>query len=72
MALTEHVCDFDDHRFVGEVYESRTGNWLIPGDMVCVMKSCRRHAPQLAAHPRRWWERWLREEGALLGYQTLS
>jgi len=68
---TEHVCDFDDHRFTGEVFESRTGN-IVPGDMVCVLRSCADHAEALGAHPRRWWEEWLAGEGAAFGYTSLS
>ena len=65
-------CDVGDHEIVGEVHEARTANWLIPGDMVCVMWACVDHAPQLAAHPRAWWELWLDNEGAGYGYSTLS
>ena len=72
MAVTEKVCDFDQHRFTGEVFESRAGNWLVPGDLVCVLQACAEHAPQLAAHPRSWWEQWLRTEGASYGYMSLS
>jgi hypothetical protein len=46
-------CDVGDHDIVGEVYEARTGNWLIPGDMVCVMLACAEHAEAAAAHPER-------------------
>ncbi|MGH8917994.1 MAG: hypothetical protein ACRD0H_06590 [Actinomycetes bacterium] len=70
--LTEQVCDFNDHHFTGEVFESRTGNWLVAGDMVCVMHSCAEHAHALAAHPRSWWEAWLQGEGASYGYISLS
>ncbi len=76
MAVTEqtseHSCDVEDHLFVGEVFEARTSNWLIPGDMVCVMHACADHAPTVAAHTRSWWEEWLRGEGAEWGYTTLS
>ena len=67
-----HHCDIADHDFVGEVYESRTGNWLAPGDMVWVMTACADHATEAAAHPRAWWEAWLRTEGSELGYSSLS
>ena len=66
------ICDFDFHEFEGEVYESRTGNWLVPGDMVCVLHSCAEHAETLAAHTRAWWERWLETQGRAWGYLTLS
>ncbi len=66
------ICDFDDHRFEGEVYESRTRNWLVPGDMVCVMASCATHAEELGAHPRAWWEHWLETQGRDWGYLSLS
>jgi hypothetical protein len=69
---SEQVCDFNDHRFTGEVFESRTGNWLVPGDMVCVMRTCADHAEVLAAHPRSWWVEWLEGEGAAMGYTSLS
>ena len=76
MAVTgetqEQRCDVGDHVFTGEVFESRTRNWLIPGDMVCVMHACAEHAEVLAAHPRRWWEEWLRGEGGEWGFTTLS
>ena len=68
----EQACDFDDHPFTGEVFEARTANWLIPGDIVCVMLVCAEHAPVLAAHPRSWWCEWLRGEGGAAGYTTLS
>lgn len=66
------LCDLGDHEIVGEVYESRTGNWLVPGDMVCVMLACAAHAPQLAAHTRTWWELWMATDGAACGYSSLS
>lgn len=72
MARTTHTCDFDDHPFTGQVFECRTSNWLYAGDMVCVMHCCRRHARRMAGHTRAWWQRWLRREGAALGYTTLS
>ena len=65
-------CDVGDHDIVGEVYEARTGNWLIPGDMVCVMLACADHAEAAAAHPRAWWEEWMAGEGASFGYSSLS
>ncbi len=65
-------CDVGDHDIVGEVYEARTGNWLVPGDMVCVMLACAAHAAQAGAHPRAWWEQWLTSEGAEFGYSSLS
>ncbi len=65
-------CDAGDHEITGEVYEARTGNWLIPGDMVCVMLACADHAAQLGAHTRAWWELWLVTEGAAYGYSSLS
>lgn len=65
-------CDIGDHEILGEVHECRTGNWLVPGDMVCVMTTCADHAEQAAAHPRAWWVQWLRTEGASLGYSSLS
>ena len=69
---TSQHCDVADHDFDGEVFEARTGNWLVPGDMVCVMTACANHADEAAAHPRAWWENWLRTEGAALGYSSLS
>lgn len=69
--VSQH-CDIGDHEIAGEVYESRTGNWLVPGDMVCVMTACADHAQDAAAHPRAWWEEWLLTEGATLGYSSLS
>ena len=65
-------CDACDREIVGEVYEARTANWLVPGDMVCVMWACADHAAQLAAHPRAWWDNWLDTEGAAFGYSSLS
>jgi hypothetical protein len=65
-------CDAGDHEIVGDVYEARTGNWLVPGDMVCVMLACADHAPLLGAHPRAWWEQWLVNDGARYGYYSLS
>ncbi len=65
-------CDAGDHEIVGDVYEARTGNWLIPGDMVCVMLACADHAAQLGAHTRAWWELWLATDGAAYGYSSLS
>jgi hypothetical protein len=67
-----HRCDIGDHDFDGEVFEARTGNWLVPGDMVWVMTACAGHASEAAAHPRAWWVEWLRSEGAELGYSSLS
>ena len=49
---TTHRCDIGDHDFDGEVFEARTGNWLVPGDMVSVMTACADHAEAAAAHPR--------------------
>lgn len=66
------LCDVEYHEIDGEVYEARTGNWLVPGDMVCVMLSCAEHAAQLAAHTRAWWEQWMASEGAGYGYSSLS
>jgi hypothetical protein len=66
------MCDIGDHPIVGEVHEARTGNWLVPGDMVCVMLACAGHARQAGAHPRAWWELWMLTEGADYGYSTLS
>ena len=65
-------CDAGDHEITGEVYEARTGNWLVPSDMVCVMLACADHAPLLAAHTRAWWEQWLVTDGARYGYHSLS
>ena len=65
-------CDIGDHDIVGEVFEARTGNWLVPGDMVCVMRACADHAEAAAAHSRAWWERWMMTEGAAFGYSSLS
>ena len=67
-----HLCDVGDHPIVGEVHESRTRNWADCADMVCVMQACAEHAPQLGAHTRAWWERWLVTEGAAYGYFSLS
>lgn len=65
-------CDVGDHEIDGEVHEARTGNWLVPGDMVCVMLACAEHAPQAAAHTRAWWEEWMATDGAAYGYSSLS
>ena len=65
-------CDACDREILGDVYESRTGNWLVPGDMVCVMLACSDHATLLAAHTRAWWDRWLVTEGRAYGYVSLS
>ena len=65
-------CDVGDHEIAGEIYEARTGNWLVPGDMVCVMLACADHADQVAAHTRAWWDNWLATEGAAYGYTSLS
>jgi hypothetical protein len=76
MAISETTttqrCDVGDHDFDGEVFEARTGNWAVPGDMVCVMTTCAAHSEAAAAHPRMWWVRWLATEGAALGYSSLS
>jgi hypothetical protein len=69
---TTHRCDIGDHDFDGEVFEARTGNWLVPGDMVCVMATCEAHSEAAGAHPRAWWVEWLRTEGATFGYSSLS
>lgn len=69
---TAHRCDIGDHDFLGEVCESRTANWLAPGDMVWVMTACEAHSEAAGAHPRAWWEKWLRTEGATFGYSSLS
>lgn len=69
---TTHRCDIGDHDFAGEVFEARTGNWLVPGEMVCVMTACADHASEAAAHPRAWWVEWLATEGAQFGYSSLS
>ena len=68
---TKH-CDIGDHGFDGEVYEARTGNWAVPGDMVWVMTACAHHSEAAGAHPRAWWVRWLATEGAAFGYSSLS
>ncbi len=52
--------------------EVRTGNWLEPGDMVCVMVTCAEHAAAVGAQSRHWWEHWLDDEGAAWGYTSLS
>ena len=65
-------CDVGDHDIIGEAHEARTGNWAVPGDMVCVMVTCADHAPLAGAHPRAWWEQWLAGEGAAFGYSSLS
>lgn len=65
-------CDVGDHDIVGEAYEARTANWLVHGDMVCVMVACSAHADEVGAHTRAWWNQWLRAEGAGLGYTSLS
>ena len=65
-------CDYDDEEITGDLYEACVTNPYDRTDTVCVMWSCRRHARRLAAHTRRWWERWLEGEGALLGYRSLS
>ena len=70
--VTAKTCDIADHDIIGEVYEARTGNWLIPGDMVCVMLACAEHAEQAGAHTREWWEAWLASDGAEFGYSSLS
>jgi hypothetical protein len=66
------ICDFDSQPIEGEVYESRTANWLERSDMVCVLQSCAEHAEDLGAHPRAWWQRWLETEGRAWGYLSLS
>ncbi len=65
-------CDACDREIIGEVYEARTRNWLIPDDMVCVMLACADHALQLGARTRAWWEHWLANDGAAYGYISLS
>ena len=76
MAITEttttYRCDIGDHDFDGEVFEARTGNWLVPGDMVWVMTACESHSEAAGAHPRSWWIEWLATEGAKFGYSSLS
>ena len=32
--VTTKRCDIGDHDIVGQIHEARTGNWLVPGDMV--------------------------------------
>jgi hypothetical protein len=71
-SVTSARCDVGDHDIVGELYEARTGNWLTPGDMVCVMLACADHAEGAAAHTRAWWEEWMAGEGASFGYSSLS
>lgn len=65
-------CEAGDHDFDGEVFEARTGNWAVPGDMVCVMTACAEHAESAAAHTRAWWEHWMGAEGVTFGYSSLS
>ena len=71
-SISNPRCDIGDHDIVGDVYEARTGNWLAPGDMVCVMLACAEHAESAAAHTRAWWEHWMATEGATFGYSSLS
>jgi hypothetical protein len=70
--VSPRTCDIGDHEIVGEVYEARTGSWLVPGDMVCVMLACTEHAEEAAADTRAWWEQWMATEGATYGYSSLS
>jgi hypothetical protein len=72
LTTTEHICDVGFHPFRGELMEVRTGNWLVAGDMVCVMATCAEHAADVGGHPRPWWEEWLAGEGATYGYTSLS
>jgi len=65
-------CDVGDHDIDGEIFEARTRNWAVPGDMVCVMLSCAEHAESAAAHTQAWWVQWLKAEGAAFGYSSLS
>ncbi len=69
---TEHTCDVGFHPFTGDPMEVRTANWLVPGDMVCVMVTCQEHAANAGGHPHQWWLQWLTDEGAAYGYTTLS
>jgi hypothetical protein len=69
---TTQICDIGFHRFTGEPMEVRTGNWLEPGDMVCVMVTCAEHAAAVGAQSRHWWEQWLDDEGGACGYTSLS
>ena len=69
---TEHICDVDFHPFSGEPMEVRTNNWLVPGDLVCVMVTCEAHAEAVGGHSEQWWQRWLDDEGAAQGYTSLS
>jgi hypothetical protein len=71
-SISNPRCDIGDHDIVGDVYEARTGNWLLAGDMVCVMLACAEHAEAAAAHTRAWWEHWMVTEGATFGYSSLS
>ncbi len=71
-SIAVQLCDVGDHPIDGEVFEARTGNWLVPGDMVCVMAACEEHAELIGAHPRSWWKRWLAGEGSEQGYTSLS
>ncbi len=68
----QHICDIGFHPFRGELMEVRTGNWLVPGDMVCVMTTCAEHAADVGGQPRPWWEEWLAGERATYGYTSLS
>jgi hypothetical protein len=52
--------------------EVRTGNWLEPHDMVCVMVTCAEHAEAVGAQSRAWWEHWLDDQGRASGYSSLS
>ena len=70
--VTPKRCDIGDHDIIGDVHEARTGNWLVPGDMGCVMLACAEHAQVAAAHTREWWEGWMATEGAGYGYSSLS
>ncbi|HEV2068554.1 MAG TPA: hypothetical protein VGR26_02030 [Acidimicrobiales bacterium] len=71
-STTTQICDIGFHRFTGEAMEVRTGNWLEPTDMVCVMVTCAEHADMVGAQSRHWWEHWLDDEGGAWGYTSLS
>jgi hypothetical protein len=71
-STTTQTCDIGFHPFTGEAMEVRTGNWLEPHDMVCVMVTCAEHAEAVGAQSRAWWEHWLHGEGRASGYLSLS
>jgi hypothetical protein len=71
-STTTQICDIGFHPFTSEPMEVRTGNWLEPGDMVCVMVTCAEHAAAVGAQSRHWWEHWLDDEGGAWGYTSLS